>query len=359
LNVRSPSGVSAGAEHPNGEETGAAGAPWSLPGRLAASAVRAVLAPDLRRHRVDVARTLPDAGGPVMVAALASVVVTAALPTVITILSGGLIGAVPAAVRSGLHSGAGHHLELMVAAIIGAFLLQQLTAPLGVLVGSEVSQRVTAAIHGRVVEASTAPAGVGNLEEPAVQDLLDRAQGGGTAKVPPGGAAEALLTIWERRLQGWLLLAVVASFSLWVAAVLAVELLVTYQLYRRGLSAFTERFVARGQRFRRAAYMRSLGFSAEAGKEIRTFGLSGWISSQFTGQFLDALHGLWARRRREVLIQTLPSVLDSLAVAVALGTLGLAAAHGQVSIGRLTTVAGAVIGTIVLTDLGSEDLRMA
>jgi ATP-binding cassette subfamily B protein len=294
-----------------------------------------------------------------MVAALASVVVTAALPTVITILSGTLIGAVPAAVRSGLHSGAGHHLELMVAAIVGAFLLQQLTVPLGVLVGSEVSQRVTAAIHGRVVEASTAPAGVGGLEEPAVQDLLDRAQGGGTAKVPPGGAAEALLTIWERRLQGWLLLAVVASFHLWVAAVLAVELLATYQLYRRGLSAFTERYVARGQRFRRAGYMRSLGFSAEAGKEIRTFGLSGWVSSQFTAQFLEALHGLWARRRREVLIQTLPSVLDALAVAVALVTLGLAAAHGQVSIGRLTTVAGAAIGTIVLTDLGNEDLRMA
>ncbi len=328
-------------------------------GSLVTSAVGAVIAPDLRRQRLAVARTLTDAGSPVMAAALATVAVTAALPSIITILSGALIGAVPAAVRSGLNSGAGHHLEFMVAAVVGAFLAQQLATPLGVVVGSEVSQRVTAAIHGRVVDASTAPVGVAHLEEPAVQDLLDRARGGGTAKVPPGGAAEALLTIWERRLQGWLLLAVVASFRLWVAALLAAELLVTYQLYRRGLSAFTERFVARGERFRRAAYMRSLGFSPEAGKEIRTFGLSGWIASQFTALFLDALHGLWARRRREVLIQTLPSVFDAAAVGVALLTLGLAAAHGQVSVGRLTTVAGAVIGTIVLTDMGNEDLRMA
>ena len=247
----------------------------------------------------------------------------------------------------------------MVGLLVGAFLLQQLAAPLGVIVGTEVSQRVTAAVHGRVLEASTAPAGLMHLEEPAVQDLLDRARGGGTAKVPPGGAAEALLTIWERRLQGWLLIAVVASFNLWVAALLAAELLVTYQLYRRGLSAFTERYVARGERFRRATYLRSLGFDSRAGTEIRTFGLAGWVAAQFTTRFQEALHGLWARRRREVLIQTLPSFFDALAIAVALVTLGLGAVHGQVSIGQLTTVAEAVIGTIVLTDLGNEDLMMA
>jgi ATP-binding cassette subfamily B protein len=328
-------------------------------GGLAKSAVAAVLAPDLLRQRVIVARTLADAGPLVMVAAIASVVVTAALPTGIVILSGELIGAIPAAVRSGLDSSAGHHLELMVAAVVGAFLTQQIATPLRVVVASEVSQRVTAAIHGRVVDASMAPAGMAHLEEPAVQDLLDRARGGGTARVPPGAAAEALLTVCERRLEGWLLIAVVASFNLWVAAMLAVELLVTYQLYRRGLSAFTERFVARGERFRRAGYMRSLGFSAEAGKEIRTFGLSGWVTSQFTALFSDALHGIWDRRRREVLIQTAPSVLDAVAVGVALAVLGVAAAHGQVSLGRLMTVAGAVLGTIVLTDLGNEDLRMA
>ena len=66
---------------------------WSSLSCPVAAGLGAVLALDLRRQRYWVARALGNAGPLVTVSALATVLVTAALPAVIAIVSGALIGA--------------------------------------------------------------------------------------------------------------------------------------------------------------------------------------------------------------------------------------------------------------------------
>ena len=60
---------------------------------------------------------------------------------------------------------------------------------------------------------------------------------------------------------------------------------------------------------RRQAYFRQLALTPAAGKEVRVFGLSGWLVDRFYEQWLGTMREAWAHRRRGQ-----PALLVSLVV---------------------------------------------
>lgn len=315
----------------------------------------ATISLDARRKRWAVARILPSGGVALLCGVGAVTVIAGLLPAAFTVSTGVLVGAVASAARSG---GSHHHVIVALGVVTGLFLAQQLGEPILETIKSQLGWRLTDVVFQRVVACACDPVGIGHLEDPAMLDKFDLAQGAGSANTGPGPAAEGLIGFAQRRIQGWAALAVLARFSPLIALVLLLELSVSYRLYVRGLEAYAARWAANDESFRRAQYFRTLGLDPQGGKELRVFGLGGWVADRYRSLFTGAMSVLWAKRSRQTAGQLVPIALDLAGLSLALGALARAATTGRISIGELTAYAGAALGTVVLTQLGNDELMI-
>jgi ABC-type multidrug transport system fused ATPase/permease subunit len=319
-------------------------------------AARAAIDVDTRRKRWAVARVLPLAGGPLLSGVAVAIVVASVLPAAFTVATGNLVGAVGSAAR---HSGTTGHVVVVLAIVSALFLAQQLIVPVIEVAKTQLGWTVTDRMFVKLIGAACDPVGIGHLEDPAVLDKLELAQGAGSANMGPGPAAEGLLGFLHRRLQGWAAIAVLARFSPWLALLLFAELSVSYRLYVRGLEAYASRWAANEETFRRTRYFRELGLDQQGAKEIRVFGLGPWVAARYRDLFTAAMTSLWSKRRHQAAGQLVPIVLDTAVLAVIFVALGHAALDGSITVGALTTYTGAALASMVLTVLGNDELQLA
>jgi ATP-binding cassette subfamily B protein len=328
-------------------------------GRTLKNAAAIAVGLESRKKRFAVAKILPSAGAPTLVAVLGGTVFAAMLPAAFTVATGSLVGAITSATGKGMASAEGRHVAILIATVAALFLVQQVIVPVVEILKTQLGWRVSEGVHLKVVAGTCSPVGIGHLEDPAVLDKLSLAQGAGSGNMGPGPAAEGLLGFSYRRLMGWAALAVLARFSPWLALLLLVELSVSYRLYGRGLEAYAQRWAAHEEDFRRTAYFRTLGLDQQGAKEIRIFGLGAWVADRYRELFTRAMTTLWSKRRRQTTAQLLPIALDATGLAIAFTALAHAAISGSITVGELTTYTGATLATIVLTALGNDELQMA
>jgi ATP-binding cassette subfamily B protein len=95
---------------------------------------------------------------------------------------------------------------------------------------------------------------------------------------------------------------------------------------------------------RRADYLRDLALVPGAGKEVRLWGMLGWLSDNFAGE-MDRLIGPMALdRRRGDLVHGAASVAGQVATFIAVASVALAAVRGELDLTLLVTYLGAVNG---------------
>ncbi|NUT51350.1 MAG: ABC transporter ATP-binding protein [Saccharothrix sp.] len=249
--------------------------------------------------RRDIARLLPGAGRPLVAALVGTNLLLGCLPVVFTVATATVLGRVPAAVEAGLDSGAWDSLVAVFAVAAGAFVARQLISPAERAVGELVTRRIDGRVFDELMAASLRSPGLGPLEDQRALDALRTAAREVEFGVQsPGRAATGLLALIARytELTGHAI-AVGVVFS-WPAAV---ALVVTVLLFRHGQRGGLRRYA--GTRSRLAAeqreidYLRELAGSAAAGKEIRVFGLAGWLRQRLRDSHLRFLEPLWVERR--------------------------------------------------------------
>jgi len=183
---------------------------------------------------------------------------------------------------------------------IGAFLAQQLLAPVQLVLSKAVARRVDAAVLTRFTAFALERTELATLERPEVADRLAQADEAFEQwTLTPGAAVEGGLALVARYTQlvgAVVVLAVVVGP--WVALAGAVVALVA----RAGQ---TEAFFRWGQLIRgfqplrrRANYVRELATSTRAAKEIRTLGLVDWLDERYATENRAVLDPLWRWRRR-------------------------------------------------------------
>lgn len=187
-----------------------------------------------------------------------------------------------------------------LALAIGAFLGQQLLAPVQLVLSKAVARRVDAACLTRFTGFALERAELATLERPEVADRLNQADEAFEQwTLTPGTAVEGALALTARytQLVGAVVLLAVAAGP-WAALAGAVVALVA----RAGQ---TEAFFRWGQLIRgfqplrrRATYVRELATSTRAAKEIRTLGLVDWLDERYTAENQAVLRPLWRWRRR-------------------------------------------------------------
>ena len=257
--------------------------------------------PRLVRARVNTARLAGRVGGaPLIAADLFVNLLLGVLPVIFVIASAVLVGRVPAAVQAGSGSAAWHALLRAFLIAVLAFLGQQIVAPVRESVGELVARRIDGRVIDEVMAAATGAAGIGALEDPRVVGYLRTAARELESFVQsPGQACAGLIALVARytQLAGYAVV-IGVEFSWLAAAGLVVAVLLFRHGQRGGLRKFAELRFELLQAELKSDYVRALAVDSGAAKEIRVFGLIGWLRELWHACYLDWLRPIWSARRR-------------------------------------------------------------
>lgn len=281
--------------------------------------------------RVTLVRELPRVHLPLTIAYATTTAALAVFPTATMIANGVLVGRLPAAAGTGVHSDA---TRAAFAALVVVGLLSVLawvTESLDSLVREHLARLAARRWDQELMAAVAAPTTVAHLEDPALLDRLEAAAG--RTRAGPAQAVAVIGPVVTGVLSGLLALALVARFSLWLALAFLVQAISGRVHWRARFDRITAALFGQGDLHRRSGYLRNLALTAPAAKEVRVFGFAGWLRNRFDAEWRQAMAPVWGKMR-----QGWPR------------SLGLSTAWSAlVAIGGWMVVTGAVDGQISLT----------
>jgi ATP-binding cassette subfamily B protein len=205
-----------------------------------------------------------------------------------------------------------------------------------------LGQRVGDVLDQRVMRALLDPPGLGHLLDPEVQDETARAVTFWNSSI-----LEGITNVAVTRATGYGALAIlVVSGHVVIAVALGAVWYVagrwSWDRARRTLDVHFDKIPD----VRRAEYARDLAFRPSAAKELRTFGIGGWVVDRFVESWTRAMTDLWRDRRR--------GVGPSVAIAAAVGLAYLAtlfvlvdeARRGAISVAELAVAVQAALAAV-------------
>jgi ATP-binding cassette subfamily B protein len=289
------------------------------------------------RNEWQFAAALPRADRGLAVAWWTLLLVRGTLPAVFAIAMGGLVGAVQR------HGALAAPLALMGT----VFVLLQVLPPFHHAVGTNLGDRLAAWLYDRLTAACIGPPGMGHLENPRLTNDLTMARDFDLGiSGPPMSISMDFIAAGLVEMAGGLAAAVVlAGFAWWAPLLLAGAWLATHWLLREAAVWRDRNTDEVREAQRHADYAYRLAVEPPAAKELRLFGLGGWIVDGFVARRRRLLDLRWEAtrlRERPVLWSLLLVLAANLVVFWALGA---AAAGGSLSLGRLVTFASAAVAT--------------
>ncbi|MDQ1286866.1 MAG: ATP-binding cassette, subfamily bacterial [Actinomycetota bacterium] len=309
------------------------------------------------RPRWAVLGMLPSGGARPVAALLGVNVVLGLLPVGFVISTSVLVGRVPAAAEAGLGSTAWDALVTAFLVAAAAFAGQQALTPVQVWLGETVRRRVDGHAHQLVISAAMRSTGIGPMEDQAVLDALSNASLRLVKDTEtPGTAVAGMAALIARYLR---LLGYVTVVALAVSWPAGLALFAATMLFRTGQRGGMRRYSQVWERIipltRREEYLRDLATGRAAAKEIRVFGLAGWLSDRYADVAREGLALVWRERRRIFLGPFLGftafGLLTAVAVAVAVAT---AAAGGRITLTQLTLAMQATVAALLLGEFYPE-----
>src|SRR6266542_3800166 len=262
---------------------------------------------------------------PPLAAALSALTLLMALmPAAFSIASGALVDSVPQVVAGGIDSSAGRTALYALVAIGASFVIQHLDPLRSQFLGDALGRRYVGRTHRRIMRATLRPATICHLEEPELHDKVQQSLGTGNPggnRTGISGAPAALVNLAAERVRGVVALLMVAHFSVWPALLLAAVWLHHWRRLRAVHDELIRVKLLRTPGLRHAQYAGTLPLWPTTAKEIRVFGLSGWLGEKFESTWLAEMATLWERRRALPLRMALAAlpVLAAQAVTLEIG----------------------------------------
>lgn len=277
-----------------------------------------------------------------------------ALPVVFVVMTSVVLGRVPAAVEGGVESAAWTSLITVFVVAAITFVGQQLLAPLQTSIGELLARRIDGRVYDELMAAALRSPGIAPLEDQEMlDDLAEAARDLAFGPLTPGQAGAGLLALLARYTQVAGYGVVVGVLFSWLAAMGLVVVVMLFRYGQRGgLRKYVE--VRRDKTERKSDYMRRLAIEPAAGKEIRVFGLVGWLREAVRQAYLAVLTQVWAKRRRVYLWPFVGFAACGLAViGTVFAVIGTTAAQGLTLIGFLL-VMQSVLGGLRLSEFYPE-----
>jgi ATP-binding cassette subfamily B protein len=275
--------------------------------------------------------------------------VSGALPAVFAALVGILVGQLPVVVRAGFASVAGHRAIGALIAIALVLILIEVAGSAQDVVSTGLYRRFDGYLLGRVMSAALAGDDLRLFDDPDLAARLDR--GVQLARYGPGELVSGLSSKWTVRAQG--LAAAVLVGYYWPAA--AVALTALWLVVARSLQAS----YYRADPFwtdplRRASYLERIGLMPPWAKEVRIFGLVGWLVDQYGREWAAVMAQLWRARRADYRPMALLGVIVLAAHVTVLLLLARAANAGSLSVSALVVILQGLFGMTLIASLNGD-----
>jgi ABC-type multidrug transport system fused ATPase/permease subunit len=232
-------------------------------------------------------------------------------------------------------------------AVVGTvFILLQALAPLHQATSANLGSRLAAWLYDRLAEACVKPPGTGHLEDPKLTGDLTVARDFDLGMTGPPMhinmdfiAGGLVLTI-----TGLASAAILFGYAWWAPLVLAGAWLSTHWLLRESAVWRDRNTEEVREAQRHAEYAYRLAVDPPAAKELRLFGLAGWVMERFVGR-RTLLHELQYRatRLREKPLAWSLLIVTAANVAV-FWSLASAAAVGRLDLGQVVVFAQVAVG---------------
>jgi ATP-binding cassette subfamily B protein len=279
------------------------------------------------------------------------------LPNLAMVAMGASAGMIPAAVAHGLGSTPGRALLISLAVGTGAYALSLMRTPVQDLLSAHCSVVMTAGTQRRLAHAVCTPAGIEHLEDPTVQDLLASASGE-LSSTRPADAPVALAGAIGDRLGGLGACAVLTVFRWWVGLLfLAGWVLIRPPLLR----LLTERATLMRRatpELRHGWYYLACAWRPQFAKEMRVFGLGGWVLNRHREQWMTGMAPSWETVRRLNRRVAAYGGLITIMYATGTGTLALAAYRHQASLGTLAIMLPMLVMTMQVGGVAAADVTL-
>lgn len=230
-------------------------------------------------------------------------------------------------------------------ALAGVLLTLHVAVPLLEAAGERLAHDLDLLRRGRLLRAVLAPPTIAHLEDPHLADELALAKSAGTEHVQTPRAVAALSTLGATRLMAAVSAGVLLTYRWWAPLVLMAAWALSNEAYRRQVTRLVASLEATAPGFRRARYLGDLALGGTAAKELRVFGLAGWLAERFAAHWQEGMRQVWAapgRRRWTLLAAAVPATAGCTLVSAALIRSAL---RGELSLGSLALYLQALAAT--------------
>ncbi|HEV2992696.1 MAG TPA: ABC transporter ATP-binding protein [Candidatus Angelobacter sp.] len=262
------------------------------------------------------------------------------LPAVFAIAMGRLVGAIQ-------H---GEALAASLTLVAVVFVLLQVLSPIHHAVGTNLGSRTAAWLYDQLTRTCVRPPGMGHLENPKLTSDLTIARDFdlGISGPPLFISMDFIDAGLVEMVGGLASAAVLAGYAWWAPLLLVSAWFATHWLLRESAVWRDRNTEEVREAQRHADYTFRLAVEPPAAKEVRLFGLAGWIVDRFRVRrnHLAKLRWEATRLRERPVIWSLLLVLA--ANIIVFWSMGTSAANGALTIGKLVTFATAAVGTSMI-----------
>lgn len=237
-----------------------------------------------------------------------------------------------------------------------SFLIPPICGGIINVLAQHIMSTAVARVGALTAELASAPSGIEHLEDPTNARRLHRmVQAIGEWTYLEG--IGATWTVLQTRLSGVGAFAVIASWHWWAAVILAVGYLATGRALTAWLLAiFSDMALEPPMERRRASYLFDVLMKGGAAKEIRLFGLPGWMIERYGRLWLGAMTDVWRRRNKTIGPVLATTVIMLVCASAFYGVLGWETWTGAVRPGTVAALVGASIGLQAIGMLGDEQV---
>ena len=292
------------------------------------------------RNEWEFAGVLSKASGGLAIAWWILLIVRGLLPAIFAIAMGGLVGAI--------QQGGSLAASLTLVAVV--FVLLQVLSPLHHAVGANLGSRTAAWLYDQLTRACVRPPGMGHLENPKLTSDLTIARDFdlGISGPPIFISMDFIAAGLVEMVGGLASAAVLAAYAWWAPLLLVMAWLGTHWLLRESAVWRDRNTDEVREAQRHADYTYRLAVEPPAAKEVRLFGLAGWIVDRFRVRRRRLFELRWqaTRLRERPVIWSLLLVLA--ANIIVFWSMGASAANGSLTLGKLVTFASAAVGTSMI-----------
>jgi ATP-binding cassette, subfamily B, bacterial len=238
------------------------------------------------------------------------------------------------------------------------FVVAPLLTSATAVLSQAISARYLRTFYDMLMDAGTAPHGVAHLENPDVAGRLD-AVNDATREWDFTAGIELTWSIVRTRLTGLGSFLVLATWRWWAALVVATSYTMLSRAFTRWVNRQHDNVLdVFGDERRRAAYLHGLLTGAAAAKEVRLYGLVGWLLERYSSTWKAAMVLVWRNRHRGLGTVMAAAIAMLAANGLVLALLARDASAGVVSLAALVTLVQAILAMEAFGPLGDEQMAL-